>query len=688
MPDPKGLEKVLGKVSSPAHKKYVDRIVERHDFFIKQSSEVWVSSVEDMRLYLSQRDDPREEEDAWRANVFVPKPWEVSNTKTATVVDILLAPDPPIQPEAVGDEDYDTARHTERLLDYTLRKNRWRKKLAGLIQMASIQGTAFFKLLWADKSIPVTVYKDQAALEEFQKGLADAFQVLGVSAGQVPDHVLDPAGFMAWRETVNASGRAKVPELPQGGKREIVRYRGPWIEHITSLYDLRLDPLVDEIEDQPLVIHRMVKSHDWLRGKAGKGKEGIYDPEALEECLRAGYDTKLTQQEQEINSFLGIPSGPDTDPEMQGNAAEVLECWSPASEIKYTVLVNRAGAVNKDPLQLPFQHGETAVHALRNVFLPGRMFGISDLRPPRALFEELNSLRNLRIDRTTLETLPAFGKLVEMGLPEQRRRLVPGALIPQARPDSLQQLIKYSPTNAFQDLDLIENNIDSSAATWGNVAGAPAEVNRVSATESQGRTQQALTRHKLMAVMAEEDLQSSVDQMLWLWYQKGDPETRMRIGGGPDPFITLNRSYLLESLEMDFRFRGATRVLDRPRLVQQLQQFLKDNGAVLIPPEYRAVMKQILEVSGVKGIARMISRLGDQFFLDTFTLQAMTAKAQLGQLRLQTAAASVVPPSSVDPATAQALAPPPVAVPLEQGGGVNGVTGAPGAAPAAPQQPQ
>lgn len=668
---PVTVQDLIGKFDSPEHKKWVEEVLSRHKWLVEQCTPFWQNTTRYWRLYLAKVDElDRDlrgshsrasvfEDERWRSKAFVPRPYSGVETAAAQETDIMLGSDPPITASPVGDEDYEGSRAVERLLEYSLRKNTWRKKLYGANKVAAIQGMQPYKLGWVNRSYEFAqLPPKQKDYDYFKSKLAESIQALNMDPSTIPSFAGDPTAFEQWRKLVNETGKVSVPEVPQGGPTTINLYRGPVVE-FPRIYTVRFDPLIDEVADQPLFVHRMTQSGDYVRRMV---KKGLWDKVAVEEALKRGMSGdasggsgggKLTTEEEALNAMLDIPSTSKGNPTIQ-DTHEILECWQVNSAtVKYAVILNQVAVVNVSP-ELPFMTGAAPFGFIRNVYVPGLAFGIGEIQQPEQLYHELNIMRRLRIMRTMMETLPAFAKLGEWGIPDMKRRLVPGALIPQQRPGSLEQLIKYQPTSAFQDLNMIEADIDDANGVGGNVKGTQAIINRVSASESEGRAERAMTRLKMKCVVKEEDLAALPFTWIALWAQKGDAENKLRIGG-MDPFLSVDREQLLEALEQDFQFRGATRALGKDMQVQEILNALKMGANVLAPPEIRNFLKRALEIGGIKGLAKLLQQPVDQFFQKKWEgdmqVQTLTQQAQVGQLMAQLNP----PPPTVDAEGAQDL---------------------------------
>ncbi len=595
--------KTVDRPTKDQEAKLVREAEEAEIYYRGQLQEDWTKAVRHWKLYLAKREDHRGPNEKWRANVFVPYPYQGIEARVAQLVDSLTSADPMIQAEGVGDEDYEGARHGERLLEYTTRGNSFRKLLTSITRATGIQGTDWYKSVWAEKSHVITLFPTAGELKSFESAIKDA---LASGIGEPPDFTTDPEAFAEWRELVNKGSKIRIPEPPYSGKQKLIKYRGPWIERI-PYWDLRFDPLIQEVQDQHCFIHRVIKPVAWLEARTGSGPDKPFLPEAVADAMTGWDGTQLSEYQTEVAETMGITAGATSDPYFE-DAVEIWEVTKLRERYPFQVILNRKRIINKTPAEMAFMHGENPITAVRNVLVPGYQLGISELQEPEALYYEANALRNLRLDAVTLAVLPVFAKLRDVGIPEIQRKISPGGMVDVSRPDAIKKLMEgYVPQEAWREIDSIKADIDETNATGPNVRGATSQIGRVSATESQGRLNQALTRMKLAAVLIDEDMSPSIRQWLSLWYQFAPPDLRLKVGGEGDSLITVSKPELLEAMQYDYRFRGATRASDRALIVQQLTDFVEKFKDTLAPPEIRVAMKQIFETMGIRGVSKIVT---------------------------------------------------------------------------------
>lgn len=645
----------LGKPGSSEHERFIRNVELRLDWYRTQMTSIYDSISRMWRLYLCKGNDPRTRDEDWRANIFPPIGHSNIETMVASVVSILTSADPLIQPEAVSDADMDRARSLERTLDYTYRKNKVVKMLTKQAREKYVAGTSFFKTSWAEQAHIIETTARPGEAEALEAAIQAAE---GSGAPAPPDWQTEPEAFEQWRTLVNNSGRAKIPSPPYSGPRTIVRYRGPVFTRI-PIWNVFLDPLVDEMDDQNFIVHRMVKPRAWIEDRAEKG---FYDKEAVAFASRGWDGKELEQWEVQLAEDRGIAvAGGLMDPYFH-DACELLEVWQPDTEVPFALIMNRKAVINKNPYSMPFEHGMCPISAVRHIVVPGQFYGLSALQPPETLFEELRKLRNLRSDGATLNVLPIFTKLREAGIPELVRNIRPGSIIPVSRPDAIGVLQKPAmPPEAYREPAEIKQEIADSMQVYDSTKGAPAEIGRVTGTEFESRANQAQLRMKLDALCHEEDIIPSVQQALSLWAQMSTDPIRVKVGGQPSPFVDLSRDDFIEGLDMQFRLRGATKAIKRDMVAQQLMLAADKFGAIMTPKELRLLATEFFETLDIRGSSLIISEEGTNEKQQDYEMQRQAAMAQM-QMQTQQMAAQMAP-------AAGAQAPP---APPQAGGEGNG----------------
>jgi hypothetical protein len=602
-----------------AHRHYKDRLKLTHERMVM----FW-------EKYHSRRPDPRDPvTESWRAHIVVPQAYYNVEAKAAQMLEILMGADPPIQADPMFESREDESRGIEDLLDYTLRINYFRKFIVSQSRATSVQGTSFFKSMWRKRTIMVPRRTTIEQLKYFQDKLQEALQTLNLPQTTIPDWMRNPGDFEAWRKKVNdAYPNVNLPPAPDlsGKPQEVVTFWGPYIESIPP-WQVFLNPNIQEIADQPVVIHEYWKPKSWLLSLTGENELKPFHPAQVEMAMEAWSAESSTDEQASLNLQRAIPDDVQSDPTYE-EPVNILEVWRLGSEFPFQMILNRKAVINKNPRVLPFEHGQIPIGMIRNVLLPGMAFGVSDIDPAFSLLEEQDIFRSLRLDKATIHTLPIFKKLPTFGLAELQKKLKPGGIIEVSNMNAISELVSGDVNpGAFSEANNISGNIDQTFGIDASVRGNQATINRVPATESQNRRGDAQIRLKMGAIQFEDDLNPHVGQWLGMWRQFGSVENRPTVGGY-DPLADIPAEKLTVSLAQDYRFRGATQALSRELQAQQLTMFGKEFKELMLPTEMRELMRQVGIALGLRSLAKIVSPQGDQMMMQSFMAQKQAESAQ------------------------------------------------------------
>lgn len=649
--------RVVGAIGTDSHDLLVREITEIEQFYSALLATPYRNMVKFHRLFLADRDDKRKPHEKWRANTFLPYPYSGTRTKVAALCDIFNSSDPPIQTEGLTGEAEKRGRRIERLSTYMLDGNRWPLSLDMQLQDTVIQGTSYWKLIHRKRSRRLRLHVTPEQNAAFMASIEAAVKA---GAGAPPDPTSDPEGFESWRQAVNAGQFGSVPAMPsepENDYEEVVEYEGPSLERV-PIFDLRFDPMIENFQDQPVVIHRIVKPRRWVLDRTGMGPDMLFDPGQVDAAIDGWDGKQFSEWEESIAGMLGLSRFQGKDP-IYNNAMELWEVWRPGTAAPYSIVLNRKAIVNKRPDVHPFAHGMLPYIALRNVAMGGRALGLSDFQQTERLYHHMNTMHDLLLDATLLAVLPMFARLRDVGLPEMQRFLRPGGMLEISNPEGVKQLTKMDPTlqHAFGAIAGLKDNIDESNATQPNVRGSVSTIGRVSATEAQGRLNQALLRQKQSVICLESEASAMVPMAMMLWYQFAPQGMKIRAAGGDtkeggaDPFVEYTPQDFLWALKMDFRFRGASKALNRDLSAQQLKDLLVTGTQLqlMLPREGRKILAKIYETLGHKGVAAIFTEAGDAEIQQLRELQMATVKAQAAA----TAAGSVNQKFSTAPTPAE-----------------------------------
>jgi len=683
----------VGYKNDPAHDELVTTLVETYDNFRSKLSPRYKEMSSDTRLYLGFREDKRQAHEKWRSWSQLGDPFQQTETEANAWLEIMNSTDPSYAVEGVGKEDEWKARAYERQIDYTLRGNRWTYLQSGTYRVVSYQGMRVIKTGWRELKYAPMRRPDKQQLIDWDEALNEALKT-----GQVmspPDPMSKPEEFAGWLQATQ-SIMPGFPSPPKFGPSEVIQYRGPWFTEVSN-FDLAYDPFVENWQDQEVIFQRIVKPRTWGEQMVTAGK---FDEKQFKAAGRSGpEDSRLSQWDREISSQIGLVQD-DNDPRWK-TSDEYLEVWRPFdSKAPHLVILNRSAIVNVS-VEHPFWHRQNVYTCVKNNTQAGHAVGIGSYSQLRRIFSDRLLMRDLMLDGLVLSVMTIFMKNRNLGMKEMQRFLQPGMILEVNDANGFKRA--WESMAGFADLLRISQELANDQnvllSTGDNVRGQTSQVGRVSATESQQRLTQALTRHKQKATRLEEEISPILPQALELMYQflpKDDPQLaglRQAIIGedeqDPDQAPETYgdpRDIFVESIAANARFRGATSKLNKELMAQQIKDFLSlatqlQSAAgipvqIMTPQETRAALRRAWEALGQKGASDIFTEAGDAAVAETLKAHLLTAQtapkaAQAQDLQVEATIAQYTQPQAIDPNTGQPMQPgqPQAGQPVPQGNG-------------------
>lgn len=555
----------------------------------------------------------------YQSTAVVPLAFRTVETKAASFTDLLFSADPLIEADAVFDKEYgDGARFITRLIDNAIEGNRLRSALPAVLRDAFADGIKWLRPVWRRMARTVWVNSGQDDVSRWNDAVAMASAAMTKEGDDrtplQPERAVDedPEAWERWVGLARQAGH-KIPDLPVTGRRRVVTYEGPWY-YRPGLGEVLYDP-ESEYEDQQLLVYSCeVSERELLYMSDPENKIAKQDPSkpfltsqvkaALEGCAKnAVYNKRLVDARRASLDMLGLDDASVQYDKLFGQRHLLEYCYRPQDpDTPYLVLLNRAAIINKDVTQFEYEHGQVPLIPIRHLRLDGNMVGVSAIHQGEPLMKEADRVLAYTLDALLFSVLPVFTKLKNSPLPEGLQRLTAGTLIPVDRHDVLQQLTKTVPdmAGAIQMIQFFMSLIDDTESTPPSLRGAPSTVGRVSATEETGRKTQALSRIKLLAYGVEDDLQPLIQQTIGLYYQFYDQAHLSYVAGYGDPIGTMDKAMLQSALAAKFRFRGASRAVNRAELLQQLFTWIDKFGSVMNPYEVRKFSERVADELGIK----------------------------------------------------------------------------------------
>lgn len=613
-------------------------------------------------LFLGQKRDPRKPHEMWRSNLHIPYAASAIETGVSAELDILLAANPWVQAEGIGEEDQQGARAIERLIQNTLVVNQWPVNMNFGLQNKRIRGTHVWKISNRPRYSRVYTSVQQGEIDDWQKRVEEMSQMSGMPCPD-PDAPGSFPGesrmlFEAWRDMIQKAGLGNVPDKPSTGWKNIIQSTAPDISN-QSIYELRVDPRVYEMQDQPIVMQRAVKTARWVidRCDQGDGKGGIFHRGQVERAL-SGAPNQLDAWDDQISRMLGIRgyrSAMWSSLNADDQPVELLECWRRHDNYPYCVMMNRTTIINLKPEEMPYKHGLYPYVALRNKPQAASFFGLSDLKQTSSMYNQMDRMYNLHMDSLLLSVIPVWLATKNAGLPADASALfAPGKVWSVNMLESIRPMMKDHPhPDMWRVVADLKGNIDETQSTTSPVRGGAVTLNRVSATQAERAFSQSLLRLKAQAVSTGTELRPLLKQVLFLLRDHVSADDRVNSVGrdlGLDVLKNVPREKLLVALDQDYAFRDATQAINRAERMQFFKEFFQTAGQFLAPPEVRNLLAMWWRESNIPGVGSVITEAGNQ--AATQAMRVEQAAAQAAAMSPSTAADPGIPDAGRDSANA------------------------------------
>lgn len=246
-------------------------------------------------------------------------------------------------------------------------------------------------------------------------------------------------------------------------------YNCPWSE-VVDIYDFFPDPKARCDYEMKYVIHRVYRDLDDLKKNPNYNKAAIKKLEAIKSS---------EQDNSERKARLGV-IGVNGDDSTR-NRFEVLEYWGNfGNDGKQYIIVIANGQLLRFE-ENPYQDGIPFI-VVNDTKVPHELYGIGEIEPIEALQNEINDVRNQRMDNTKLGINKMF-KVVAGGVQfEDELVSRPGGIIHVTRPDGLlPNDTQPIPAEAFTEESIIKSDMERT--TGANTAMSGALVSPMGGTQ-------------------------------------------------------------------------------------------------------------------------------------------------------------------------------------------------------------
>jgi len=371
---------------------------------------------------------------------------------------------------------------------------------------------------------------------------------------------------------------------------------------VVDIFDFFPDPKARTDKEMKYAIHRLERDIEDLESNQNYNKEAI-------KRLKESGGAKNNQERQQREAILGVTSN---SVDSTRKRYEILEYWGNFNGENYIIVVaGRQEVLRCD--KNPYENWNPFV-VVRDTIVPHEFYGIGEIEPIQSLQNELNDIRNQRLDNVKLN-VNSMWKIVAGGVQfEDELVSRPGGTIHLTRPDGLlandRQVV---PSEAFTEESIIKSDMERAdgansplsgalvSPMGGNTGGA---INRT-ATAWQGAINQADKRFSAKVNQLKRGLIKIGRKFLELSQQFMTQPMAVRILGKDGEFLFDSQGNLPyvepEDIKNEFDLTVDIEYLDE---FQQMQQDISLLQTMVNVPGFNTakLAADIIEKSGKKNV--------------------------------------------------------------------------------------
>jgi len=367
---------------------------------------------------------------------------------------------------------------------------------------------------------------------------------------------------------------------------------------VVDIFDFFPDPKARNQDELKYVIHRVERDIKDLEENPN------YDKKALKQLKKGTGSAQDNEERLQRLGVMGVTAEDGTR-----KRYEVLEYWGDFQGKNYIIVVADGIVLRCD--ENPYATWNPFV-IVRDTIIPHEFYGIGEIEPNMSLQNELNDVRNQRMDNVKLN-LNSMWKVIAGGVQfEDELVSRPGGVIHLTRPDGLIANERQTvPAEAFTEESIIKSDMERSTGANSPLSGALVSpmggtqggvINRT-ATAWQGAINQADKRFNAKVSQMKQGIIRIGRKFLELDQQFMDQPTVIRIIGkeGEAMLVPL----LPEDIKSNFDLDIEIEFLDEFQQMQQDVQLLQTLANV---PGFNvaALAADIIEKSGKKNVEKYL----------------------------------------------------------------------------------
>ena len=314
-----------------------------------------------------------------------------------------------------------------------------------------------------------------------------------------------------------------VEMVPEEVEQEIILVDAPSIQNV-DIFDFFVEPYARSIAEAGFVIHRMKLSEQEIKDLV---KNEYYTPKALEHIKKIKDDGEMYANNTNEDSFgdfrkseaVGYSAGQEI------SKIEVLEYWT---NDRVIAVLDRSVVIKNEAN--PYYHQEKPFATIVDIPLSNEFYGIGEVETLKELQEELNVIRNQRMDNINLTINQMWKVLRAADVDIDQLKSRSGGVVFVDEMGDIEPLQFANVTGqAYDEAMIIQKDMDNASGVYDYARGRTTD-RRETATTANILTSSANERFDLKTIlMSEEGLKRLGRQLISLNQQFLETDAVVRV---------------------------------------------------------------------------------------------------------------------------------------------------------------
>ena len=558
----------------------MDRFHDYSDYRLKNYDELWSDSWKQYRSRLAY-----EKNYEYQARLFIPYSFTAVETAIPRIIEAFFAQDPVMAVKPTIEDDVEDAELMQIYLNHQLRLMDYAETFLFQDKDVLVSGTTFAKVDWK-KDIRKQKKLKLEEYHELYEEVPEMDEMVGMPTGKM---IKQPIGE-AKKRPVYSDGYDKkgnpkgTPVLEEYG---VEIYNDPYVYYVDP-YKLFIDPNanpIDPIGTAEAVIFVTETTIDELEALQ---TQGVYKNISKVKQVKGTTDFDYGD---ERYTNVDIKS-PKTVEDKHSNKVLLYEYW----EDNRIITVAEETVVIRDSVN-PYWHCKKPFVMARICPVPNEIYGIGLMEMVTCLQNELNDVRNARMDNVKLALNRMWIVARDADVDLEKLISEPGGVILSNYADGIVPLPQNDVTqSSFAEASAIADDIDRTLGVHDPARGKP--TSRETATGVLSLIEQASMRFKLMIMILGKMFSKIGELMVDLNQQFAPTEKVIRLTGGDFKRIPV------QDIIHRYDFEPVGAALEGLTKYARIEQLLRVRNTVVSNPEFNLTEldKEILNLLNFKNV--------------------------------------------------------------------------------------